>query len=131
MASDTMSRLTSVARRQTLTLTHYGRKSNRPYDVIIWFMLNDNQLYLATANRNRNWVKNVRARPRVSMRIGNEVFAGNVVHLDAEADREHVNILVMRKYWWAAPLIMFGRFLARAGAIADTFDAFEVKLDEA
>jgi hypothetical protein len=37
MDSNALARLKAVAGRQTLTLTHYGRKSGKPYDVTIWF----------------------------------------------------------------------------------------------
>ena len=32
-------RLTPVASASTLQLTHYGRKSGKPYEVTIWFMV--------------------------------------------------------------------------------------------
>ena len=35
MDSNALARLKAVAGRQTLTLTHYGRKSGKPYDVTI------------------------------------------------------------------------------------------------
>jgi deazaflavin-dependent oxidoreductase (nitroreductase family) len=131
MASDVQSRLAAVANRQTLTLTHQGRKSGKSYEVVIWFMVENGRLFLATANRNRSWVKNVMKRPRVSLRAGEEIFNGDVKALEGEADVAHVNLLVVRKYWWAAPLIFVGRVLARTGVIADTFAAFEVMLDAA
>lgn len=37
MDSNALARLKAVAGRQTLTLTHYGRTSGKPYDVTIWF----------------------------------------------------------------------------------------------
>src|SRR5271167_4426359 len=39
MEPDVLNRLRRVAGRQTLTLTHYGRKSGKPYEVTIWFVL--------------------------------------------------------------------------------------------
>ena len=39
MASKSFERLRQVGDRQTLRLTHYGRKSGRPYEVTIWYLL--------------------------------------------------------------------------------------------
>jgi hypothetical protein len=43
MDSNALARLKAVAGRQTLTLTHYGRKSGKPYDVTIWFAVEECQ----------------------------------------------------------------------------------------
>jgi deazaflavin-dependent oxidoreductase (nitroreductase family) len=70
-------RLKRVAGRQTLTLTHYGRKSGKPHDVTIWFVLDDDKLYIGTANVNRQWVRNVQKTPKIRLSIGGETFDGN------------------------------------------------------
>ena len=46
-------RLSRLASRSTLRLTHYGRRSGKPYEVTIWFLVEDDAVYLATANRQR------------------------------------------------------------------------------
>jgi hypothetical protein len=43
----TKSPLKSFAGRQTLSLTHYGRKAGKPYSVTIWFIVNGDKIYLA------------------------------------------------------------------------------------
>ncbi|HKN13250.1 MAG TPA: nitroreductase/quinone reductase family protein, partial [Candidatus Binatus sp.] len=78
MASKSSERLRRVGNTQTMRLTHYGRKSGRPYEVIIWYMLDDGRLYLVTSNAERSWVRNVKVRPAISFRIGDEVFSGDV-----------------------------------------------------
>ena len=50
MESNALRRLKRVAGRQTTTLTHYGRKSGKPYEVTIWFVLKGDKVYLGTAN---------------------------------------------------------------------------------
>ena len=57
MEPDVLNRLRRVAARQTLTLTHYGRKSGKSYEVTIWFVLDDEKFYIGTANVNRQWVR--------------------------------------------------------------------------
>jgi deazaflavin-dependent oxidoreductase (nitroreductase family) len=53
MEPTALARLKRVAGEQTTTLTHYGRKTGKPHKVTIWFGLDDDKLYVGTANVNR------------------------------------------------------------------------------
>jgi len=128
MASKSLERLRKAGDRQTLSLTHYGRKSGRPYEVIIWYMVDKDGLYLVSANASRSWVRNVKARPAISLRVGDEVFNGNVRVISDKQEREKVRSLVERKYWYAAPLLRVGQFLMSTGIVRDNTAAFEVIL---
>ena len=129
MESKSLERLRQVGDRQTLRLTHYGRKTGRPYEVTIWYLVDDDRLYLVSANRAApNWVRNVKARPAISLRVGDEVFNGNVRVITDPQEREKVNGLVERKYWFVIPVLRLGRFLASMGIIRDNSAAFEVIL---
>jgi len=130
MDANTAERLRQVAGRQTLTLTHYGRKSGKAYGVTIWFMVDGDRFFLASADRRRQWVRNVLVRPDVEMRIAGQVFRGTVRPLEG-ADREHVFGLAQAKYWWALPIMLLGRFLQSVGVLADNTAAFEVDLESA
>jgi hypothetical protein len=44
MESTELARLRRVAGKQTTWLTHYGRKTGKPHEVTIWFVLNDDKL---------------------------------------------------------------------------------------
>ncbi len=128
MASKSSERLRRVGNTQTMRLTHYGRKTGRPYEVVIWYMLDDGRLYLLSANAERSWVRNVKVRPAISFRIGDEVFSGDVRVITDANEREKVNGLVERKYWFVLPVLRLGRFLASMGIIRDNSAAFEVIL---
>lgn len=128
MASKSFERLRRGGDRQTLKLTHYGRKSGRPYEVTIWYLVDDNRLYLVSANADRNWVRNVKARPAISLRVGNEVFNGNVRVITDKQERDKVNRLTERKYWYIAPMLRLGQFLMSMGMLRDNTAAFEVIL---
>ena len=130
MASKSFERLRKVGDRQTLKLTHYGRKSGRPYDVTIWYLVDDDRLYLVSANADRNWVRNVKARPAISLRVGDQVFNGDVRPINDKQERDKVNGLTMRKYWYVAPMLRMGQFLMSMGMIRDNTAAFEVILAE-
>ena len=106
MDSNALARLKAVAGRQTLTLTHYGRKSGKPYDVTIWFAVEGDKVYIGTANVNHQWVRNVQKTPRIRLAVGGERFEG-------EAHR---------------PLIALGQILTAIGVMRDKTGAFEVVL---
>jgi F420H(2)-dependent quinone reductase len=130
MPSNISERLARVANNGTLKLLHRGRKSGKEYEVTIWFLVDGARLFLPTANRNRNWVKNAIKTPRVTLKIGDDAFQGDAQILERPEDREHVMSLVMRKYWYAAPMMLAARFLMSIGVVNDTTAAFEVKLSE-
>jgi deazaflavin-dependent oxidoreductase (nitroreductase family) len=94
-------RLARVARRSTCRLTHYGRKSGQPHQVTVWFLVDGEAVYLVTADRGRQWVRNVLARPTVELRMGGETFRGEVEPLTLPTEVAHVVELLRRKYWLA------------------------------
>jgi deazaflavin-dependent oxidoreductase (nitroreductase family) len=128
MASKSFERLRKVGDRQTLRLTHYGRKSGRPYEVTIWYLVDDGRLYLASANADRSWVRNVKARPAISLRVGDEVFNGDVREITDRQERAKVTGLVERKYWYVIPMLRLAGFLTSMGIVRDHSAAFEVIL---
>jgi deazaflavin-dependent oxidoreductase (nitroreductase family) len=130
MESKSFDRLRRAGDRQTLQLTHYGRKTGQPYQVTIWYLVGDDKLYLVSANANRNWVRNVKRRPAISLRIGNEVFNGEVRSITDPEEREKVNALVERKYWFVIPMLRLSRLLISIGIVTDNSATFEVILSE-
>ena len=130
MDSNTLARLKAVAARRTLTLTHYGRKSGKPYDVTIWFVVDGDKVYIGTANVNRQWVRNVQKTPRVKLSIGAKTFEGTVRFLTDRAEHERAMAMVRRKYWMFWPVIAVGRVLMALGVMRDNTGSFEVNLAE-
>jgi hypothetical protein len=64
----------------------------------------------------------------VSLKIGDQIFNGNVREITETQEREKVRDLVERKYWYAMPIMRVGRFLASTGLMRDNTAAFEVIL---
>jgi len=118
-------RLAVLADRSTLRLTHYGRRSGKPYEVTIWFMVEGETIFLVTANRERQWVRNVVANPAVVLRIGEESFSGNAAPVTAPAEVEHATDLMAAKYWYTRPYVWLARLLGWSTASA----TFRVRLD--
>ena len=131
MESDLTARLSRVSGNQTLQLTHYGRKSAKAYQVTIWFVVEGDIVYLATANRDRQWPRNVLKKPEVSMRIGDETFSGKVEPITDSTEKAEIVELVAHKYWYALPYIWIARMLTGWGLVTDRTAAFRVRLDSA
>ncbi len=100
-------RLARVAKKQTLRLTHRGRKSGKPYDVTIWFLVDDATVYLVTMNKERQWTKNVQVRSDVRLKIASDTFAGGVSVVSAAEEMAKVVSLIKKKYWFVRPFLRF------------------------
>src|SRR6266852_5963595 len=128
MEPNALTRLKRVAGKQTTTLTHYGRKTGKPHEVTIWFVLDDDKLYIGTANVNRQWVRNVQKTPRIRLAVGGERFEGEAHFLAERAEHERAMAAIRRKYWIYRPLIALGQILTAIGVMRDKTGAFEVVL---
>jgi deazaflavin-dependent oxidoreductase (nitroreductase family) len=89
-------KLERLAGKSTLRLTHRGRHSGRPYQVTIWFLVEGETIYLPTANLRRQWPRNVKANPQVSLKIGNETLSGTAEFITNGTERDHARALVKR-----------------------------------
>jgi deazaflavin-dependent oxidoreductase (nitroreductase family) len=94
-----MTRLDKVADRQTLRLTHYGRKTGKPHELTVLFVVDGERVLIGTANVSRQWVRNVQKTPRVGLSIGGEKFAGEARFLTDHTEHRRAQSRVRRKYW--------------------------------
>jgi deazaflavin-dependent oxidoreductase (nitroreductase family) len=124
-------KLERLAGKSTLRLTHRGRHSGRPYEVTIWFMVEGETIYLPTANLRRQWSRNVKANPQVSLKIGNETLSGTAEFITDRTERDHARALVKRKYWYTVPVLWSMQLLAAVGIIQDWSGYFRVRLETA
>ena len=128
MQSNAITRLKRVAGKQTATLTQYGRKTGKPHEVTIWFVLDDDKLYIGTANVNRQWVRNVKKTLQIKISISGETFEGNGRFLADRAEHERAMAAIRLKYWMFRPIIALGRVLTVMGLMRDNTGSFEVTL---
>lgn len=119
-------RLNKVATKQTLRLTHYGRKSGNPYEVTIWFVVENSRVYVGTANIDRQWVRNVQINPRVGLSIGSERFEGEARFITDHDRHSRIQTIMLRKYWMYSPVLILGRILMTIGFLQDHSGTFEV-----
>lgn len=62
-------------------------------------------VYLVTADRRPQWVRNVLARPGVELRTGGETFHGEREPVTRSEETARVIELLTRKYWLARPYL--------------------------
>ena len=128
MESGLLNRLKGVAGRQTMTLTHCGRKSGKPYEVTIWFVLDDEKFYIGTSNVKRQWVRNVQKTLQIKLSIGGEKFEGTARFLADRTEHERAMAAIRRKYWIYMPIMALGRVLIAMGVMRDNTGSFELTL---
>ena len=86
---------------QFLYLTTTGRTSGQPREIEIWFIQRDGRFYVIAEYETSQWVRNVRANPQVSWRVGGETLRGTARVLESGALRDGVRELSHQKYGWA------------------------------
>ena len=128
MDTNALARLKRLAGKQTLILTHYGRKSGKPYEVKIWFVVDGDNVFIGTANVQRQWVWNVQKTPRIKLSVGGEEFEADARFLDDPAERDRALAAIGRKYWMYSPVFAIGKLLTAVGLMRNRTGAFEVTL---
>jgi deazaflavin-dependent oxidoreductase (nitroreductase family) len=81
-------------------LTTRGRVTGRPHEIEIWFARDGDTLYLLSGGGDRaDWVRNLRAQPVVTVRIGDVTNAARArVVEDGTTENGHARRLVFEKY---------------------------------
>jgi deazaflavin-dependent oxidoreductase (nitroreductase family) len=98
-------RLARVATKRTCQLTHRGRRSGRPFEVTIWFLVDADAVYLTTMNMKRQWTQNAQVNRDVGIRIGSETFAGEARVVTEPSEMVQVVRLLKAKYWLSRPYL--------------------------
>ena len=80
-------------------LTTTGRVSGRPREIEIWFGLEGRTLYMLSGGGDRSdWVRNLIAQPRVSVRLGDTTLDGTARVVDDPDEDARARRLVHGKY---------------------------------
>jgi deazaflavin-dependent oxidoreductase (nitroreductase family) len=93
-----------------LYLTTTGRRTGRPREIEIWFTERDGRFYLiAEHGEAAGWIRNLRAKPEVSVRVAGRTFAARARVVDAAAEPElwrDVRARSEAKYGWGDGLVV-------------------------
>jgi deazaflavin-dependent oxidoreductase (nitroreductase family) len=93
-----------------LYLTTTGRRTGEPREIEIWFTACEGRYYVVAEHREKaQWVQNVRADSRVSVRVGVRIVDATARVVDAQVERklhETVQELSRSKYGWGEGLVV-------------------------
>jgi deazaflavin-dependent oxidoreductase (nitroreductase family) len=90
-------------------LTTVGRSSGSPRTVTIWFVRDQDRLYVQSGKDGKtNWHRNVLANPGVSLAFDSLQLTGRAVPIDDEAETQRVHELFRAKYLTARIMGWFG-----------------------
>ncbi len=104
-----------IPNRSKAELTHYGRKSGKPYKVKIWYVVIDGELWVGTLDPTRNWVRNVAANGSAKIDFGQGPVAYRGEWVDDPTAVDSFRAAVRAKYPIASRLVSL---MARGGVQA-------------
>jgi len=91
--------LASLAGEDFCYLTTTGRVSGKPHEIEIWFGMKGNTLYLLSGGGDdSDWVKNLRANPKVTVRIAKHTFTGTARKVREEKEETMARHMLAAKY---------------------------------
>ncbi|MDQ4035642.1 MAG: nitroreductase family deazaflavin-dependent oxidoreductase [Chloroflexota bacterium] len=91
--------LAAHADDSVLQLQTIGRTSGRPRTIEIWFSTDGERVYLLAGGRDgAHWVRNLRAEPRVRLRIGGQTLDGRARVIEGEANEPVARRMLAAKY---------------------------------
>jgi deazaflavin-dependent oxidoreductase (nitroreductase family) len=79
-------------------LTHFGRRSGKPYKLRVWWVEVDDELWIGSMDDVRSWVRNVRANGRAEIDRGRGPEPVRCEWLADPADVARFREAVTRKY---------------------------------
>lgn len=92
-----------------LYLTTTGRRTGLPREIEIWFTSYNGSYYVIAEFATSHWVRNIKANPRVKVRVGDDRFAATARVIDAAKEPQlhaAVRQLSSDKYGWGDGLIV-------------------------
>jgi deazaflavin-dependent oxidoreductase (nitroreductase family) len=96
--------LHEMENEQFLYLTTTGRTSGLPREIELWFVLCGQRFYLfAETGERAGWIKNIRQRPGVTVRVGKCQIRATARVLDRTLDGklwDQVSAIADEKYGW-------------------------------
>lgn len=90
--------LTQFAKEEYCYLTTRGRRTGKPHQIEIWFVIHNGSVYLMSGGMDKSdWVRNLLKEPNVSLRIAGQTFPA-LARVRAEKDEAIIRHLMADKY---------------------------------
>ena len=92
---------------ETVRLTHYGRRSGKPYGVTIWFVKIDDAIWIGSLKAERAWVRNVRSNGKAALDFGDGPTSMQATWVDDPKHVAHYEQAIREKYPVASRILGF------------------------
>jgi len=79
-------------------VTTVGRRTGRAHQIEIWFAVRRTSLYLLAGDANSDWVRNMDADPRVTVRVGDLVYPARARRVSDEGEDSYARQNLAAKY---------------------------------
>ena len=96
--NDLTSLLSQLVKEDFCYLTSMGRVSGKPHQIEIWFVTQNNSIYMMAGNHGSDWVKNLRKDPNAQVRIAKNHFSGIARLVSDQAEEMWVRNTMADKY---------------------------------
>ena len=91
--------LSQLANQDFCYLTTKGRVSGRPHEIEIWFVAQENNIYLLSGGGDKSdWVRNLLKDPNVTVRIEKHTFEGSAHPAKNQREDLPVRYIMAEKY---------------------------------
>jgi len=91
--------LEKVADQSTVELTTIGRKSGKPHTKPIWFVYDQDRLYLQAGKGGKtDWYLNLKKNPQMTLKIGTFTLSGKAKFITDPKETERLHGLFASKY---------------------------------
>jgi deazaflavin-dependent oxidoreductase (nitroreductase family) len=101
--------LDAIEDESEVELTTIGRSSGKPRTVTIWFVRDQDSLYVQAGKKGEtNWYRNLLAQPDVRLKIGSSHLSGRAVPIEDEGETQRIHELFRSKYLTARIMGWFG-----------------------
>lgn len=101
--------LEKVADQSTLEITTIGRKSGKPHTKPIWFVYDQDRLYLQAGKGGKtDWYRNLKKNPQMTLKIDTLTFNGRAKFITDPEETERIHGLFRSKYLTARLLGLVG-----------------------
>src|SRR5689334_3121017 len=88
-----------LAKEDFCYVTTKGRVTGNPHEIEIWFVVQENSIYLLSGGGDKSdWVKNLLKDPVVTVRIAKHTFIGSAHPAKNQAEYSPVRYMMAEKY---------------------------------
>ena len=93
------------AKSTNVELTHFGRKSGKPFRLEIWFLEIEGEIWIGSRDDTRNWTRNLRANGRAELDFGQGPNAYKASPEAGAADARRFDAGILAAHPWRGRLI--------------------------